>query len=273
MIHNLDNIKYHIEYYSKKPKEESVILFYNNNEIICDIEGNKISFLRYKEIQNCNCDFIYLFSVGEDEYYLAMLKGKLQGFEDKYNNINKLRTATPKHLAFAGFCGYHLYGWYRDNQFCGRCGNTLSHDDKDRVLVCGNCGNMVYPKISPAVIVSVSDGDKLLMTKYNGREYTNYALVAGFVEVGEGAEDTARREVMEEVGLKIKNIRYYKTQPWGITGTFLIGLFAELDGDPAITLDENELSEACWVKREDIDVKYNNMSLTNDMICMFKDNK
>ena len=273
MIQNLDNIKFHIEYYSKKPEAESIVLFYNNNEVLLNIEENEILFLRYKEVENFHCDFVYLFSVGDDEFYLAMLNGKLQGVEEKYYNINKLRTVTPKHLVFAGFCGYHLYGWYRDNQFCGRCGNSLSQDDKERMLVCSNCGNMVYPKISPAVIVSVSDGDKLLMTKYNGREYTNYALVAGFVEIGESAEDTARREVMEEVGLKIKNIKYYKTQPWGLSGTFLIGLTAELDGDPTITLDENELSEACWVKREDIDVKYNNTSLTNDMICMFKDNR
>lgn len=273
MLHNLDNIKYHIEYLSKKPEAESIVLFYDRNEILINLQDDNISYLTYKEVQDCGCDFIYLFSVGEDEYYLAKLKGKLKGFEDRYYNINKLRTVTPRHFVFAGFCGYHLYGWYRDNQFCGRCGHTLEHDDKERMLICHDCGNSIYPKIAPVVIVSVSDGDKLLMTKYNGRAYTNYALVAGFVEVGESAEDTARREVLEEVGLKIKNIRYYKTQPWGLTGSFLIGLFAELDGDPTITIDQNELSEACWMKREDIDVQYNNMSLTNDMICLFKDNK
>ena len=76
---------------------------------------------------------------------------------------------------------------------------------------------MVYPRISPAVIVGILNGDKLLMSKYAGRSYRSYALIAGFIEIGESAEQTVQREVMEEVGLKVKNIRYYKSQPWGFT--------------------------------------------------------
>ena len=75
------------------------------------------------------------------------------------------------------------------------------------------CGNMEYPKICPAVIVGVTDGDRLLMSKYAGRAYKNYALIAGFTEIGETVEQTVAREVMEEVGLKVKNIRYYKASP------------------------------------------------------------
>ena len=78
---------------------------------------------------------------------------------------------------------------------------------------CACCGNMVYPKIAPAVIVGVIYDNKILMTKYSDREYKKYALIAGFTEIGETAEETVRREVMEEVGLKVKDIVYYKSQP------------------------------------------------------------
>ncbi len=137
-------------------------------------------------------------------------------------------------------------------------------------MVCPSCGNTVYPKIAPAVIVAVTDGDKLLLTKYAGREYTRYALVAGYTEFGETLEETVRREVMEEVGLKVKNIRYYKNQPWAFSDSMLVGFFAELDGSPQIRLDETELSTAVWMKREDIPGDYTNVSLTHEMILLFK---
>lgn len=84
-------------------------------------------------------------------------------------------------------------------------------DHKERMVHCEHCGNTVYPKICPGVIVAVTDGDRLLLTKYANRPGSvNYALVAGFTEIGETLEETVQREVMEEVGIKVKNIRYYK---------------------------------------------------------------
>ena len=83
------------------------------------------------------------------------------------------------------------------------------------MLQCPVCNNMVFPKIAPAVIIGLTNNDQIMMTKYAGREYKRYALIAGFTEIGETAEETVHREVMEEVGLKVKNIRYYKSQPWG----------------------------------------------------------
>ncbi|MFR2482423.1 MAG: NAD(+) diphosphatase, partial [Hungatella sp.] len=150
------------------------------------------------------------------------------------------------------------------------CGTAAMKSKKERAMFCPSCGNTVYPKIAPAVIVAVTDGDKLLLTKYAGREYTRYALVAGYTEFGETLEETVRREVMEEVGLKVKNIRYYKNQPWAFSDSMLVGFFAELDGSPQIHLDETELSTAVWMKREDIPGDYTNVSLTHEMILLFK---
>lgn len=82
------------------------------------------------------------------------------------------------------------------------------------MMRCEYCGQMEFPKICPAVIIGVTDGNRLLMSKYAGRDYKKYALIAGFAEIGETIEETVQREVMEEVGLKVKNLRYYKSQPW-----------------------------------------------------------
>lgn len=132
---------------------------------------------------------------------------------------------------------------------------------------------MVYPRISPAVIVGVTKGDYILMSKYAGRTYTNYALIAGFSEIGESAEQTVAREVMEEVGLKVKNIRYYKSQPWAFSRSLLMGFFCDLDGSDIITLDTRELSEAAWFHREEIALEDDHLSLTREMILQFKEGR
>jgi NAD+ diphosphatase len=120
--------------------------------------------------------------------------------------------------------------------------------------------------------VGVIKGDSLLITRYrNG--YSHNALVAGFTEIGETLEQTVEREVMEETGIRVRNIRYYKSQPWGMAQDILTGFFCEAVGDDDIRMDENELRYAQWVRRDDIVPQPNNLSLTNEMMMMFKEGK
>ena len=118
--------------------------------------------------------------------------------------------------------------------------------------------------------MGVYNGDRLLLTKYAGRPYKNFALVAGFAEIGESLEQTVRREVKEEVGLNVKNIKFYKSQPWPFTDTILAGFFAELDGDDTITLQEDELSLGVWMDRKDIPPEKLKISLTGEMMEAFR---
>ena len=199
-----------------------------------------------------------------DEY-----KSVLEGYE--FVGVYSFRNQKDKKMAYATITAFHLYSWYRDTRFCGRCGKVLVHDDKERMMKCLVCGNSIYPKISPACIIGVTNKDKILLTKYVGRTYTNYALVAGFTEIGETMEETVMREVMEEVGVKVKNITYYKSQPWGLSGSQLSGYFCELDGDDTITLQEEELAVGTWVSAKDINVSDDDVSLTREMILKFRD--
>lgn len=146
----------------------------------------------------------------------------------------------------------------------------MIHDGKERMMRCESCGLMEYPKICPAVIIGLTDGDRILMSKYAGREYKKYALLAGFAEIGETIEETVRREVMEEVGLQVKNIRFYKSQPWSFSDTLLMGFYCELEGEDKITLDREELALAEWFDREEIPDMEQDVSLTNEMIRYFK---
>lgn len=135
---------------------------------------------------------------------------------------------------------------------------------------CTKCGNVIYPRINPAVIVGVINDDKILITKYRSG-YAHNALVAGFTEIGETLEQTVMREVMEETGVKVKNIRYYKSQPWGMASDLLVGFYCDVDGDDTIHMDSSELKYAEWVKREDVVLQPSDLSLTNEMMKMFMD--
>ena len=258
MIQDIYPRKYHNEYLHTQPKDNDLV------HISCH----------------------YLFSIDQHRYFLAAparcrYGGPVPNEKDEsfpyitlpgysYENVRIFRTAMSRSTSFAGITAHHLFGWYQTNLFCGRCGHEMKPDHKERMLLCPSCRNMVYPRISPAVIVGVLNGDKILMSKYAGHPYTNYALIAGFNEIGESAEQTVAREVMEEVGLKVKNIRYYKSQPWAFSGSLLLGFFCDLDGSDRITLDRNELAEAGWFKRDEITLTADHLSLTREMIMQFK---
>lgn len=241
------------------------------------IEDQEISFLTFKEAAVYNPDvyeeYTYLFSIDGQGYYLAegIDPENFPEFELKDNQY--FREARPKYRQFAAVTGWQLYRWYQSRKFCGHCGQPMVHDDKERMMRCPDCGMMEFPKICPAVIIAVTHGDKILMSKYAGREYKKYALLAGFNETGESIEETVRREVMEEVGLKVKNLRYYKSQPWSFTDTLLMGFFCELDGEDGITLDTDELAMAEWFERDKMPVEAEDLSLTNEMMMAFKHGK
>ena len=216
----------------------------------------------------------YIFNMQDTDYYLWMGESgecPEEGFA--YEQVQTIRQLQSKEICFAAMTAWHLYTWYAASRWCGRCGAATVHDEKERMMRCPSCGNMIFPRINPAVIIAVTDGDRLLLSKYAGRAYTRYALLAGFTEIGETLEETVSREVMEEVGLKVKNIRYYKSQPWGVAGNILMGFYCDLDGDDSIHIDENELSMAQWFPRNEIPAKDDGISLTREMIRVFQEGK
>ena len=175
----------------------------------------------------------------------------------------------PAPLPLVAATAHHLHAWYDVSRFCGRCGTSLTPSPAERAMICPSCGHITYPSIAPCVIVAVTSGNRLLLTRYARPGATRLVLVAGFVEIGETAEQAAAREVMEETGLHIKKLRFTGTQPWGLSGTLATGYTAELDGPDNIRLDTSELVEALWVDRADIPPCPDDSSLTMTMISRF----
>lgn len=273
MIQDIEPHKYDSTYGKFKVRNDDYIVAFKENKAILIKDGNAKRIPKYKEVMGVLDDLehlIYMFNIDEKRFFLALNANLRENEIFIRDSIQVFRTIKPQWMAFAGFTSYHLYMWYDSNRYCGRCGSNMKHSRKERALECTKCNNIRYPRISPGVIVGIIDRDKMLLTRYAKGPYKNYALVAGYNEIGESLEETVRREVMEEVGLKVKNIRYYKSQPWGLSGSVLSGFFVDLDGDSKITLDQDELAEAVWLKREEIPEPELRISLTKEMIEMFK---
>lgn len=253
-------------YRDEEPSAGDRVLAFDGEmlSVVCE---EPLTLPRYEDIGGDPALYRYLFAISGQKYFLY-----LSGAPKDLPQVRARFHLLPENgsLSLAISTGYHLAMWYRGNRFCGCCGGKLVHAPKMRMLQCEGCGNMLFPRIAPAVIIAVTDGDKLLLTRYRGRAYTGYALLAGFIEIGETPEQTVEREVMEEVGLKVKNIRFCGTQPWGIDGDLLLGYFCDVDGDPTIVLDEEELKVGGWVARDDVPEPVNMLSLTMDMIERFR---
>lgn len=217
---------------------------------------------------------VYLFSIDDAAFFLA--RGEIFSTEEWcYVPLRILQDDVrgPREMFYAAFTAMHLATWYGNNRFCGRCGHETTDSEAERALVCPACHRIIYPQLIPAIIAGVTDGDRILLTKYAHRKMSFYALIAGFTEIGETLEECVAREVLEEVGLRVKNIRYYKSQPWGTVQDILAGFYCDVDGDPTIHMEKNELKEALWVRREDVTPQLNDFSLTNEMMMQFRAGK
>ncbi len=270
MIQDIAPQVFHNEYEHRMPQEGDLLFAFRGREVLTRAAAD--GHLEFPQaLQAPAAALQYLFRIDGRSFFLSLSETQLQIPGFGYEKTALLRQTDPQDLCFAGMTAYHLYVWYRDNRFCGRCGHETEIYDAERALHCPECGNIIYPKIAPAVIVGVTDGDRIVMTRYAGREYKGTALIAGFCEIGESAEGTVRREVMEEVGLKVTDIRYYKSQPWGFDSNLLLGYFCRVEGSLTIHRDEGELAVAEWVERAEIDKTPNHLSLTAEMIACFRD--
>ena len=141
--------------------------------------------------------------------------------------------------------GLHVNKWDQASKYCGRCGSQTSLIESDWSKKCLSCSNIDYPRISPAVIMAVTRGDKILLARPNRIKSGFYSVLAGYVNLGETLEECVKREVYEEVGLSVKDIRYFGSQSWPFTNSLMIAFTAEF-ASGEIRIEKNEIKEADW---------------------------
>ncbi|MBW8326958.1 MAG: NAD(+) diphosphatase [Prolixibacteraceae bacterium] len=257
---------------NRTPQDDDYIFHYQGNTILLKTKGGELVLPQKKNFPEipAETDFIFLFSLDEVPCFLVWDELKIDETQMAYTDISFFRSTTQREIGWVSLVGLHLRNWYQQNRFCGTCGAHTRHKFDERAVVCPACNAVVYPKISPAIIVAILSNDKILLARNSNFVGGWYSLVAGFVDVGETLEETVRREVKEEVGLDVWNIRYYKSQPWELSGSMMIGFIAEADENQPICIDEKEITAAAWFTRENLPNHPLNISIAGEMIEKFE---
>ena len=144
-----------------------------------------------------------------------------------------------------------IVDWNRDHTYCGRCGAEMEDHRSDRAKQCPSCGLVNYPRLSPSIIVLIRKDQEALLARNSQWAHGMYSTLAGFVEPGESIEQTVHREVQEEVGLSIKNLRYMGSQPWPFPNSLMLGFHADYDSGEIVCKDA-EIAEARWFRYDDL---------------------
>lgn len=257
---------------NRKIHETDFIIHFNENSLLFKTEGDAFEIPQKKDFPEISdiTEYTFLFSLDDIPYFLIWheLKADKPGFVLK--EISFFRKTRQKEIAWISLVAFHLRNWYAENQFCGKCGTRTQQKPDERALICPACHTIVFPKISPAIIVAVICDDKILLARGINFPVKWYSLLAGYADIGETLEEAVIREVKEEVGLDVKNIRYYKSQPWPLSGSMMIGFIAEADETQPLSLDETEIAEAAWFSRGELPNYPPKLSIAGEMIEKFE---
>jgi NAD+ diphosphatase len=166
----------------------------------------------------------------------------------------------------------HIIEWDRTDRYCSRCRTEMNRARGIRAKECPGCGFLSFPRISPAVIVLIERDNRVLLARVKRFTTELYSVLAGFVEPGESLEETVKREVEEEVGISIKNIRYFGSQPWPFPDSLMIGFTAEYESGE-ITIDEAEVSDAGWFDPDNLPIIPGKISIARQLIDWFAEEK
>jgi NAD+ diphosphatase len=273
MIHEIAPHRFSNQYFSyQKVGEDDFVFHFNGNALLLKNCGNDFELPRKRDFPEVAefAGFLFLFTL--DDVPCFLVQDKLPVNESGYmlKEIQYFRSTGKKELAWAMLAGFHLMNWYMHNKFCGKCGTENKHKPDERALICPGCSATVYPKISPAIIVAIISNNKILLARNVNFPGSWYSLVAGYADIGESLEDALVREVKEEVGLDVWNIRFYKSQPWPLSGSMMIGFIAEADEKQQVVIDKIEITDASWFTRDNLPEHPSTLSIAGEMIGKFR---
>jgi NAD+ diphosphatase len=189
-----------------------------------------------------------------------------------FRSLRRLYSLLPEDMFWLAGRAIQIVDWDRTHQFCSRCGASTQTMENERAKKCPECGFTSYPRLSPAIIVSVErasdQGPEILLARSHRHPTGLYSVLAGFVEPGETLEECVRREVKEEVGIEIKNIRYFGSQPWPFPNSLMLAFTAEY-ASGEIVLEEEEMEEANWYTADSLPQIPSSISISRQLIDHF----
>jgi len=185
-----------------------------------------------------------------------------------FQGLRGLSGRLKDHIFWLAARARQLLEWDRSHRYCGQCGRPTVDKEDERAKVCPACGLTNFPRMSPAIIVAVVKGDRILLARAARFANQMYSVLAGFVEPGESLEDCVRREVREEVGVEVRNIRYFGSQPWLFPNSLMVAFTADYAGGE-ISVDNREIVDAAWFKAEGLPPIPGKISIARRLIDWF----
>lgn len=186
------------------------------------------------------------------------------GLRELYGQIDNM-------LLKIAFRAVQIVAWDETHRFCGVCGETTVRKIEEHARVCHKCRQIFYPRLSPAVIVAVTKGDKLLLARNKSFPAGRYSVLAGFVEAGETFEECIKREIKEEVDIEVKNIKYFGSQSWPFPNSLMVGFTAEYESGE-IKADNIEIADAGWFGADEMPDIPGSISISRKLIDWFMEN-
>ena len=253
-----------------KANNNNILIIFNNNKILYD--PNLQTFLLQENLLNIDIKehlYIGIGNNGNDIYAVDISNSNDDiniGYESiiEYDLRHLLVTSTSDDILLMGRANQLLH-WIRSNKYSGYSGELNKFNSKEQALYCPQTSSMIYPSISPCVLALVIKGNEILLARNNLFPEGLFSVLAGFVEASESAEETVMREVMEEVGIKVKNIHYIGSQPWPFPSQLMLGFKCEYEsGD--LVIDEDEIAEANWYNIDNLPLIPPRSSLSGQII-------
>ena len=260
---------------STEPKDEileALWFIFRGSRLLVRLEDDCAELPTLADVEKLNLSLIrkqYLGSQDGVHCFTAEVSEEVEKPEGwSFQGLRKLYSRMDER--FFGIAGraVQLVDWDRTNQYCGRCGAPNRNHPKERAKECTSCGLIRYPRISPAIIVLIRNNDQLLLARAHRHPPGFYSVLAGFVEPGETLEEAVAREIHEEVGIEVKNIQYFGSQPWPFPNSLMVAFTCDYAGGD-IVVEEDEIEDADWYETDQLPLIPPKISIARQLIDWF----
>jgi NAD+ diphosphatase len=258
-----------------EPMPSDLCFAYHDEKLLVTQRRDIYGIPRFKDLGKQNKSLSW-------KHYLGTLNGQscyaaewndpgLCSGEFLFMGLRALFGLIDEDLIWAAGSANHMIHWHQTHRHCGKCGRPTKNKPDERAKICPECGLINYPRVSPAVIVAVLKDNAILLGRSHRFPLPFYSVLAGFVEPGETLEECVQRELMEEVGILLKNIRYFGSQPWPFPNSLMVAFTAEY-ADGEIKVDKSELVDAGWYTTQNMPLLPSSFSIARQLITWFVEN-
>lgn len=251
--------------------DESLWFVFIENEMLIIKDSDNLLIPTYKDLKNyikLLDNYHYIGDYQKQNCYCLEIPKNLFKGNFEFITLRKLQSIFNSSLFFVCGRAYQILHWQNNTKFCGRCGCELIIDTHKISKDCTKCQLTHYPKITPAIAVAITKDNYILLAKNKNYPNNLYSVIFGFLEPCETLEDCVKREVLEETGIHIKNIRYFSNEPWPYPDTLMVAFFAEYDYGE-INVDGKEIIAADWFCESNMPLIHEKNTLPRKMIDSF----